>query len=292
MQQQPKSKNYKSNFIRYWIIICNMAGIDSDNSSSYAKKYGRIALGIMLGLCFLYFIGGCSLETLHEPDYHIGQDDRWRSLGLRGKERNLSAFNVELLASIAKQEQFQARLTAALDPVRDLENGKLQGIFTSLKPSYLNENHILFSETFFPTGPVLIISSTSPEKRWNEKRKKILGIESQSPIRQSFEQDPAVQLKIYEDILPALSDLAANRIDGAIFPTIPAHIYVNTFYKDELKISTLPLTDDGIKLAALKDERGAALIKSFNEGLKKIKENGSYAQMLERWGFRDLKEVN
>ena len=76
-----------------------------------------------------------------ETTYHIGQDSRWADLHLMGKERNLSAFNHQLLSAIAKQEKFHFSITLApaADLVRDLENGKLQGIVTALRSSYLNE---------------------------------------------------------------------------------------------------------------------------------------------------------
>lgn len=249
-----------------------------------AKKYPYIVIGVLIGLSLFYLFRNLALETSPEMDYHIGQDTRWQELHLMGKERNLSAFNQEVLTAIAKLKHFHIHFTAT-SSIEELEQGKLQGILTTLQPSYLNEQRLLFSNPYFSTGLVLIIPSNEATDGWNEKRKKIVGISSRSPMRSNLEQDPSIQIKIYDDILPALADLRERRIDGALFPTIPAYTYTETFYKTELKISTLPLTDEGLRLAVLKNQAGEELIQKFNEGLEEIKQNGTYDKILERWSL-------
>lgn len=255
-----------------------------------SKKYRFIILGVLLGLCFFYLTKSCTLMNTTEESYHIGQDNRWRDLNLMGNEKNFSAFSNELLIAIAREEHFNVNLTTLSDPIIELEQGNLQGILTSLQPNYLNENRFLFSEPYFLYGPVLIIPSTDPVDGWNEKRKKILAIPVNSPHLLNLEKDPTVQVKLYQDPLLALSDLSERRIDGAIFPAIQAHTYITTFYKHELKIVSLPLTSDGVRLAALNNAKGQSLIKSFNNGFEAVKENGTYHTLLERWGLIDIKQ--
>lgn len=258
-----------------------------------STKRRSIIIGCILGLFFVYLVRSCTSNNFMETTYHIGQDSRWADLHLMGKERNLSAFNHQLLSAIAKQEKFHFSITLApaADLVRDLENGKLQGIVTALRSSYLNEQRLIFSDPYFLTGPVLIIPSTAPLDGWNELRKKIIAIPSHSPILASIEQDPTIQTKIYDDILRALSDLSEHRIDGAIFPAVQSYTYVHTFYKNELKIATLPLTDEGIRLAAQRNEAGKELVERFNQGIAVLKANGEYHKLLERWGLVDTEQI-
>jgi ABC-type amino acid transport substrate-binding protein len=264
-----------------------------ESGSPFAsKRYGYIAIGIILGLCLFYLFQSCTLNTVVEPRYNIGQDIRWLGLHLMGKERNVSAFNTELLAAIAKHQHFRVHLTASSDPLSELEQGKLQGVLTSLQPTYLNENRLLFSAPFFRTGPVLITPSAPKDQTWNEKRKNIIGIQNNSPLLSGIEQDPTIQIRLYDDILPALADLRERRIDGAIFPAIPAYTYTQTFYKNELKITTLPLNDEGIRLVTLKNERGESLMKQFAEGIEVLKQNGTFSEMLERWGFINVEQLD
>lgn len=254
-----------------------------------AKRYRYIAIGLLLGLCLFYLFRSCTLDSFSQIIY-IGQDPEWHELNLMGKDRNLSAFNKDLLMAIAKQENFHARLVVNSDPVKDLEQEKLQGILTTMKPNYLNENRFLFSEPYFRTGPVLIIPSSVAENKWNEKRKRIVAIQKQSHLISTLEQDPSIQIKFYDDILSALADLSERRIDGAIFPAIPAYTYTHTFYKHELKIATLPLTDDGVRFVTLKNDAGQSLIKKFNDGLQTLKQDGTYQKLIERWGLIHIED--
>lgn len=252
----------------------------------FSKKKGSIIIGCILGFCLVYLVRSCTLGHSSEPTFHIGQD-KWENMDLMGKERNLAAFNNQLMSAVAKQENFRISIVVApqSELIRELEEGKLQGVLTSLQSSYLNEQRLIFSEPYFLTGPVLIIPSTAPLEGWNEKGKKIIGIPRHSPVLTTLEQDPTIQTKIYDDILTALSDLRERRIDGAIFPAIPSYTYVNTFYKNELKIATLPLTDEGIRLAAQKNDAGRELIGRFSKGIAEIKKNGVLHQLFEQWGL-------
>lgn len=251
----------------------------------YKGRY--LILGIMLALAVILVINGCGINHLMETTYHIGQDNRWGTINLMGKEKNLTAFNNQLLSAIGKEEEI--RLVVEIDPSADLinklDNGELQGILTALQASYLHEERLLFSPPFFLTGPVLIIPLAAPLEGWNEKGKKIIGISHDSHLASTLEQDPTIQIKIYHDILKALTDLIERNIDGAIFPAIPSYTYVNAFYKTELKIATLPLTDEGVRLVVQNNEQGKELLELFNKGLTSLKENGTFTKLLDSWGF-------
>ena len=273
------------------MINIHLAAVQEKKGLFFAKKYHYIALGVLLGLFLFYLVrsyclNGCVIDT-----YMIGQSTNWGKLHVIGKERNLGAFNHELLVAIAKEEHFHVHILFSSNPMEELEEGELQGILTTLEPSYLNQDHLLFSEPYFRTGPVLIISSAAPVEGWNEQAKKVIGIPSGSSMLLGLEQDPSIQIKMYEDILLALTDLRERRIDGAIFPVIPAYVYTQTFYKHELKIATAPLNDEGIRLVTLKNEKGEALMKNFQAGLTILKENGTYDKMLERWGLMDVEKI-
>ena len=254
------------------------------------RRRWKIVICSFFSLTIIYFFSGCSMRDVFEESFTVGQDPRWKDFHLNGKERNLAAFNDELLKSISKDESFKIRLSSTLNPLQDLIKGEFQGILSKMQMSDLNE-HLLFSDPYFLIGPVLILHSRDNTESENERVRKVIAIPENSPLLSSLEQDPYVEVKIYDDFLTALRDLRGNQIDGAIFPVINAYLYTEVFYKNELKIASLPLTDDGIRLVALKNEQGKSLIEKFNAGLKRIKEDGSYRDLLKSWGFIDVEEM-
>ena len=70
-----------------------------------------------------------------------------------------------------------------------------------------------------------------------------------------------------------------------ILPALVAYTYIKTFYANRLKVATGPLTVEGLRLIAIKDENGRILIEYFNEGLKALKENGTYDELINNWGL-------
>ncbi|WP_068471389.1 substrate-binding periplasmic protein [Candidatus Protochlamydia phocaeensis] len=261
--------------------------------SSKKRSYG-IGLALLLFLA-LFSIRGCSTPVSFNNSYTIAQDVRWMGLNLMGKERNLSAFNVDLLATIAKLENMRIQLSSIQDDnnamLAKLENGEVQGIISTMQPTPINQNAFVFSDPYFLLGPVLIISKGAPVKGWNEMSRKIVGVQSNSPAILDLEKDPSIQIKLYDNILRAMADLDDQRIDGIIFPVVPASIYTKTFYEGRLKIATPPLNNEGLRLVALKNPKGEQLIKSFNQALKTIKADGLYDRLLERWGLMNAEKV-
>ena len=272
-----------------------MAWFYERGKKNFAASTSRLIFFLFLvSLFFLFLFRSCTSDNISANIYYIGQDSSWRGLGLMGKEPNLSAFNNNLLAAVARLEHIQLNILIipSSQLISNLEQGKVQGILTALKPAASNEKYLLFSKPYFLTGPVLIVRTTAPIKGWNEMAKKIIGVQSITPAILNLEKDLSIQVKLYDDILQALADLREGRIDGVVYPAIAAHIYTKTFYGNELKIATQPLTDDGLRLATLNNEAGQLLIRRFNDALAKFKQNGTYDQLIERWGLVNVEKIN
>lgn len=73
-----------------------------------------------------------------------------------------------------------------------------------------------------------------------------------------------------------------------ILNVIPAHEYTkNGIYLNQLKIASKPLTNEGLRLIAKNNSESKKLLEQFNEGLKALKKNGTYNQLLLKWGLFD-----
>ena len=261
-----------------------------------SKKAPYLFLGILIGLILLFMVRSCVPDFSQEISYKIGQDTRWQDILLLGKQRNLVAFNQDLLTVIGKRQNLKIKIYPIYqkDLIKDLEQQQVDGILTTLFPSPNYESRFLFSEPYFLTGPVLIIPESISLDEWNKIPKKIIGtylkVNELKSLSSLIGSD--AQFKFYTDILAAFKDLAGQKIDGAIFPAIPSYTYVKTFYTNELKIASNPLNLEGIRLVVEKNEKGEMLISDFNEGLKDLKESGDYASMLDRWGLINVELIN
>lgn len=259
----------------------------------FKKKYYFFYVGILFASLVLLF-KTCGSDIAIRSEYKIGQDSRWRGLNFLGKQQNFTAFNNELFKKIGKDESIQFHMIPmhTNELITSLDQGKVEGILTTLKPTTLSESIYVFSQPYFLTGPVLVISKDISKEQWDEIPKKIIGAEANSANQTDFELLPSMTIKFYDDVLSAFSDLSGGKIDGVIFPAILAHTYVKTFYENELKIVTLPLNNEGLRLLVKKTKDGEELVQQFDKGLDKIKKNGDYDRILERWGLIDVNKVN
>lgn len=257
----------------------------------FTKQKLYLILGVLFGLIFFFIFRYSSLNNMFEETYLIGENSGWKNLHLDGKVRNLVAFNHELFTTLSDEEDFEIKLIPSSHLIEELQQGKLQGILMSLSPNSLS-GKFAYSNPFFLTGPILIASSTERSAKEKNGRRNLIGVPEHSPLLSALEEDPTIEVRIYDDLLTALTDLREKRIDGAIFPALMAYTYTEAFYNQELKIATPPLTDEGIRLVTLNNEKGLQLIEKFNDGLKKLKENGTYQEMLKRWGFIELENIH
>ncbi|MDP1879650.1 MAG: transporter substrate-binding domain-containing protein, partial [Parachlamydiaceae bacterium] len=229
----------------------------------FKKENRRYLYGIGLSILFIIFIiKGCSLSDTGEAEYAIGQDTRLSKQNLLGKELNLIAFNNDLLTQIGKEEHIRFHIypTHENDLITDLEMGKLQGALTFLPPSRSDEKRFIFSEPIFLNGPVLVISQETTLSDWRAASNKIIGVNAQTPALQDLERT-GLQFRFYDEILKAFNDVKEQKIDGAIFPVLLSYTYIHTFYPQDLKIITPPLTNSGLRLVAKRDDDGEELIK-------------------------------
>lgn len=270
------------------------------NGYTFAEQFAsskKIRFWVALaGLAFLLLLGfkACSHRGTDIPLYVIGEDINWTNINLMGKERSISAFSSDLMKEIALEEgaRFRISLVQNAEILEKLESQELDGILTALEPNVIYRNRFIFSEPYFLLGNVLVLPIEAQLSGFNEKAKKIIGVNPTDTSILQLENRSQFELKMYDNILKALSDVEQRRIDGAIFLALPAYIYTRTFYDKKLRVATTPLTNEGLRLMALKSQKGEELIKLFNEGLAASKKNGKYDHLIKNWGLVNPEKID
>lgn len=251
-------------------------------------KEGKYTAGtFLLFLILLLLIKGCSHSEIEKTTFHIARDQRWPSINLLGKERDIGAFSDALLAAIGAEEKIKINLYSVQydQMMNKLESEEFDGVLTAIEPDSRVKQDFIFSQPYFLLGPVLVVAKGSQLDTLDEIKYKIIGISPQSSTALEITKDYSIQLKLYDNILKALSDLNDRRIDGVIMPALQAYVYTKTFYPNQLQVATTPLTNEGLRLMTLNNEKGKTLINHFDNGLKKLKEDGKLHEMLIMWGL-------
>jgi polar amino acid transport system substrate-binding protein len=243
-------------------------------------------------------------EAPNKQFYTIGRDNTWYPFHLRGKEWNLIAFTNDLMAAIAKETKLNWKWveTSPTTLLEGLDDQQYDAIISSMQPNFINRKQYLFSELIFKLGLVLVVQKNSSVTSLKDLQGKTLGISNSSyPIFQDIREGGPhtydIRLKTYDNINQALDSLENGQLDGIITHTIQAYAITTGFNKNIFKVVTAPITDEGLRLITLKNKDSEALIKNFDQALNKLKENGVYAQLIDKWDLIDpsteyLKKIN
>jgi ABC-type amino acid transport substrate-binding protein len=250
-------------------------------------------------LAFFVFIGGLVLrgcshaEHPHRSVYYIGRETPWQ-IELLGRERSLTAFTNDLLATIGAEHhiRFQWIETNPSDLLDGLDNESYDFILTAMLPNVINQKHYDFSALLFDLGPVLIVREDSPITSLKEMKGLPIGVPfgfatSFNPARVEGIGLSDLSLAYYNDMEKALEALINDQIDGVIMNVIPAYALAQGLYRGKLKIVTAPFNEEGLRLASLRNTGLEDIIKLVNESLKTMRSNGTYQSLIVKWNLID-----
>lgn len=241
---------------------------------------------LLLMSMILMLIGGAGCSKSKSKVYQVAIDQSWYPLDLIGKGAAVFAFSDDLLMSIAEDED----LVIQVYPVSwdsllsSLNQGRADGAMSSNLPVAQYQDLYSFSEPYLLLGPVLVTRASSNYTSLGDLSDKEVGVLTGATTVLLAEQNPAILIRYFEKYTTALDQLTAGTIDGLIMPRLLADAYVKDIYSGSLKIATPPLNNDGLRLMTLKD-KNQELLDSFDEGLKKLKDNGTYDQLLKKWNI-------
>jgi polar amino acid transport system substrate-binding protein len=242
---------------------------------------------IVLGLSYTWYKrNGQERNVLATKVFLIARDPNFYPLNLMGRERSFVAFTNDLLYEIAKNNELKIQIFSLSSNVlfESLDNENVDSVLVALKPSPFMRQKYLISDSFYEVGPVVIVNVLSSFNSLKDLQNKVVGYRRGSQELYEFSQLNLL-LRPFDSMTIAFDELEKRLIDGLILPLVPAHTYTNVFYSGKMRIITTPLNDEGLRLVSTKSEIHQILIERLNKGLKKIKLEGKYDELLKKWGL-------
>lgn len=247
-------------------------------------KWAAISLPLLLLLLWWLFAGPASAAA-HMKTYVIAIDSTWYPLQLMGRESQMTGFSEALLKSIAQESNLKINLVTN-SPTRifpDLENGRYNGILSSQPTNYFPSGQYLFSRSIYRLGPVLVVKENSKITSLDDLGGRIVGVVGDNLIITQIDDYPSIIFNSYRTASLALSDLEDNTIDGIIINALQGNTLLQGYYSGKFKVVSAPLTKDSIRLVLHKDSQAEDFIDLFDKGLKKLKRDGTYGNLIKAW---------
>ncbi|MBP9478733.1 MAG: transporter substrate-binding domain-containing protein [Sebaldella sp.] len=200
------------------------------------------------------------------------------------KNKKISGIDIELLEEISKIEGFRVIWKPMTDTqlTENLKTKKLDGVMNGI----VEGQDIDISDPYFVSGSVGVARIDNIYVNSMENFKgKMFGV-----VKETEEEEYANSIsKSYEALVipyennSSLSkDLAEGNIDIAFIDHSLAYYINNQSNTIKLKILTDKVNSENIVFIVKKGEN-LDLIKMFNEGLQKIKENGKYNEIIKKY---------
>ncbi len=231
-------------------------------------------------LCLLIFLAGCGSSNTTLGPYSIGRDPSWFPLRLGQIAPNINGFANSLVQELAQVEKKNFILVDVRwnQLFEGLEKGDYAGIFSSLAPNIITTEKYDFSDPFLLVGPVLVVPIQSKATSLDDLAGSTVGAYQYDDSVLIVQKHPSIVIALYDSIPKVLEDVANGNMNGALIPNLEAKALIDNLYPNTLKVVSPPLNDKGLRLLTLKGQH-KDLIKDFNEGLKKLKEESDYSYL-------------
>ncbi|RAL26084.1 basic amino acid ABC transporter substrate-binding protein [Thermoflavimicrobium daqui] len=204
-----------------------------------------------------------------------------------GPDGKLTGFDIDVIDAIAKEigldiEKKHMGWDAVFDSI---DRGKADVAMAAITITEDRKKKYDFSDSYFDAKQLILLpkgSSISTLKELNGKKIGVMaGTTGEEVVKNAFGKTYS-NLKGYDDTPGAIDDLQLKRLDAVVTDKAVAIDYLKKLGQDKFKTvedSSLPIEQYGI----LVQKGNKELLNKMNEGLKKIRENGTYDKIYEKY---------
>lgn len=239
-------------------------------------------------------ISTCSSPSeMSKHRYLIGLDPTWGPLELGNRENRLTAFCETILYDIAKKLDMRIAIhhtTSTEQLFNEFEKGNYEGIVSMMLPPAPRHGIAplyITSNPLYRLGPVLIIDKESSFNTLQEMSGRVVALVGDARVDVNIGQYPNVIFSGYSNVSNAFADLNNHKIDGLITDSLLAKNFVHGLYADKLRIADFSLTNEGIVLILHKTNSTQKFIEQFNQELKRLRDDGTFAALLKTWNVQE-----
>ncbi len=191
--------------------------------------------------------------------------------------------DAEIMAAIAKEMGVELEISdMEFDSLPTaLANGQIDCIAAgfTIKPD--REETMDFSDTYYTASQSIIVTKDSTVKTSADLADKTIGVQTGTTgYYCALDLVPEANIKGFGNGMLAVEALTNGQVDAVIIDNNPAKAYYNE-NPDTLQLIEGQFADEEYAIAVKKDN--ATLLKNINDGLAKIKENGTYDEIIAKY---------
>lgn len=254
------------------------------------KKVAGLILSSFLILTLV--ITGCASKETgadHASDdvVVVGTDAQFPPFEKQEGDGSITGFDADVLAAVAKAGGFKADLQhTGWDPMFDgIDRGKLDAGIAAIAINDERKQKYDFTDSYFEATQVILVPADSAIQSLSELKGKNIGVQS-ATTGEMVVQDAFGKtyqgIKGFDDLPSAVEDLKLGRLDAVVADNAVVMEYVKKLGSDKFKIVEDPsIAKEQYGIIVKKGNK--ELLDKLNAGLKKIREDGTYDKIYEKY---------
>ena len=247
----------------------------------------------------LFFLCACRTQSVYAKEkITVGTNAEYAPFEYLDSDGNLTGFDYELLEAIAQEENLELEWKdMPFDSlVGSMETGNIQIIAAAIGPTKEREKSVDFSDVYYTGSQSIVSSQKTPLYDFaGLSGKRVAVLEgSQSDFIVSGENtdygvvENATVVR-FKNAASAVMELKNGGVNAVLIDTIMAEIYCRQ--NDDIDYQKVDGTEEDTVYCI--EKGNTELLNTVNKGLKKLKDNGEYDQIYEKFfsGENDTTQV-
>lgn len=226
--------------------------------------------------------GGSGEET---PTYTVATDANFKPFEYKNPDTGeMVGFDIELLRAIAEDQGFKVEFqTMQFDGLlASMRSGKHDIGIAGISITEERKEFIDFSDSYYDSGLILAVPQDSDIESIEDVSGKNVGARQGSTSESYLQDNTDAEITAYPEIVTAYMNLERGRLDAVLYDLPNVQFYIKEQASDSLKTVGDVLEGQPYGIAMPKDSN-PELLESINKGLANVKENGTYAEIYEKW---------
>lgn len=218
--------------------------------------------------------------------YRVAIEREFTPLIVPGENGAITGFEADILQEIAKVQGFQLQfLTSAWENVfPQLDNGTVDIAGSGIIMTEERLQKWDFSEPFIVAKYAVIVPENSSITKSEDLQTKRVAVQPHSAF-DAFARSKSPNIVSTQTIWVSIKETVNGHADAAMVNTVIGDHFVAKYPNEKLKVVAFE-SDADIPLGFAVKKGNTELKQQLDEGLSKIKANGTYEKLKEKWGIK------
>lgn len=199
---------------------------------------------------------------------------------------NVEGFDIDIAKAIAKkvlgdENKIELKEVTSKTRIPMLKNGEIDAIIATMTITEDRKKEVDFSDSYFTAGQSLLVKKDSPINGLKDLKKgmKVLTAKGSTSAKNIREKAPDVEVLEFENYAEAFTALKAGQGDAVT--TDNALLYGMAKQDPNYRVTEETFTEEPYGIAITKGD--AEFVKTVNDLLKEMKQNGEYDKIYKKW---------